>query len=226
MSATVRRLPGPLQALVSRRHLMAGALAGLLFFLFATPWMSDRVTRGLLAWDVCTGLFILLSLATMIDVDPERMKVRACDHDYGRRIMLAVPLVAAVMSLAAIVMELGAAKGQGRLHEAFSVTLTASTIILSWFFVHLIFALHYAHAYYVAEQDSPHKGGLDFPGDDEPDYWDFLHFSLVIGATSQTADITFTSKDMRRLGTIHCMIAFAFNTAILATMINLAAGLF
>jgi len=90
-----------------------------------------------------------------------------------------------------------------------------------------VFAIHYAHVYYLTEEGSPqHRGGLDFPADDAPDYWDFLYFALVLGATSQTADVNIQSKEIRRIAAAHGVIAFAFNTAILATMINLAAGLF
>ena len=87
--------------------------------------------------------------------------------------------------------------------------------------------MHYAHVYYMAEDGTQgHQGGLDFGyGDDEPDYWDFAHFAIVIGATSQPADIVFKPKEMRRVGTLHSLVAFGFNTAILATMINLAANI-
>ncbi|MEJ0065556.1 MAG: DUF1345 domain-containing protein [Caulobacteraceae bacterium] len=82
--------------------------------------------------------------------------------------------------------------------------------------------------YYLAEEGAGegHRCGLEFPDDDEPDYWDFLYFSAGIGATSQTADVNIRSKELRRIATAHSLISFAFNTAILATMINLAAGLF
>ena len=122
--------------------------------------------------------------------------------------------------------ELSVAKGQPG--ADLRVALAAGTVVISWLFVQVAFAMHYAHVYYLAEDScSTHQGGLDFGyGAEEPDYWDFLHFAIVIGATSQTADIVFKSKLMRRVGTLHSVIAFGFNTAILATMINLAASLF
>jgi uncharacterized membrane protein len=136
---------------------------------------------------------------------------------------LALTLFAAVASVGALVAELSAAKGHGGIARA---GLAAGTVILSWLFVQVVFAMHYAHLYYLSQGDS-HRGGLDFGyGDEEPDYWDFAHFAIVIGATSQTADIVFKSRAMRRVGTVHSVVAFGFNTAILATMINLAAGLF
>ena len=219
---------GFLQPFISRPHLMAGIAIGLVVYFAATPWLQRGVTRGLVGWDVGVCVFIILSLIWMREDDCDKVKARAIDHDEGRRFMLALALGAAVASVAAIMAELGGAKGGDKTHEAISVGLTAGTIVLSWLFVQVVFAIHYAHVYYLAEtaDGCEHRGGLQFPGDDEPDYWDFLHFSIVIGATSQTADITIVSKEFRRIGTLHCLIAFAFNTTILATMINLAAGLF
>jgi len=217
-----------LQPITSRPHLAIGALVGLLVCAFAGHWVSRAVTRGLAGWDCGVIAFTLLSLNSMRENDYQRMRARAIAHDEGRHFMLGLAMLAAAASVVAIVAELSGAKGRGQLLEVFSVSLTASTIALSWFFVQLVFAIHYAHVYYLAEDgaDSAHRCGLDFPDDEEPDYWDFLYFSVIIGATSQTADVNIRSKEIRRIVTAHCLISFAFNTAILATMINLAAGLF
>lgn len=222
-----RRWPGPLQAILSRPNLIAGIVAGVIVYVVAGRWAHEPVARTLAGWDVGVMVFAVLSFILMSDCDHERMKARALAHDDGRHVMLTLALLAAVASIVAIAIELGGAKGHGALHEAVSVGLTIATIVLSWFFVHLVFAIHYAHLYYSADEEcGSHEGGLDFPADDAPDYWDFLYFSVVIGSTSQTADVNIQSKIFRRTATVHCLIAFAFNTAILATMINLAAGLF
>jgi uncharacterized membrane protein len=112
---------------------------------------------------------------------------------------------------------------QGGLKYA-HIALAALTIVSSWAFTHLMFALHYAHDYYVARAKGL-PGGLDFPGESAPDYGDFVYFSFVIGTSGQTADVSFTSKSMRRIGLVHCVLAFAFNTTVLALTINIAAGL-
>ena len=104
--------------------------------------------------------------------------------------------------------------------------LSLLTVALSWTFIQLIFALHYAHGYYAPANDARSRsGGLIFPGEDEPDYWDFLHFALIIGVANQTADIQIADRRMRRVSNFQSLIAFAFNTVILALGVNLAAGL-
>jgi uncharacterized membrane protein len=102
--------------------------------------------------------------------------------------------------------------------------LTAATVALSWTFTHLIFALHYANLYYRADAKGAHSG-LIFPGGREPDYRDFLYYAFVIACAAQTADVSTVSPDMRRVTLVHCITAFAFNSAILALMINITAGL-
>jgi uncharacterized membrane protein len=219
--------PRLLQPFVSRPHLLAAIAVGAIAYFVDGLWIGREMTRLVVAWDAAALLFISLSLASMAGVDHERMKRRAVEHDEGRHVILALALVAAAASVAAILAELGGAKGLGPLQQTIKVGLTAGTIGASWFFLQLVFAIHYAHVFYLAEAaGAAHKGGLDFPDDLAPDYWDFLYFALVIGATSQTADVNIQSKELRRIAAAHGVIAFAFNTAILATMINLAAGLF
>ena len=102
--------------------------------------------------------------------------------------------------------------------------LAMATILLSWSFVHTIFALHYAHEYYGERRDGK-IGGLKFPGDTKPDYWDFLYFSLVIAMTSQVSDVAITSKVIRRIVTVHGALAFFFNLTVLALTVNMISNL-
>jgi uncharacterized membrane protein len=98
-------------------------------------------------------------------------------------------------------------------------------VLLSWTFTHTIFAIHYAHEYYEGSDDGVAKR-LKFPGDEKPDYWDFVYYSFVIGTACATADVNVTSKNMRRMTTLHCAFAFFFNTTILALTVNVGAGFF
>ncbi len=155
----------------------------------------------------------------------ERMRTRALQHDEGRTVVLLLVVTAALMSIGAIVVELAVVKGLKGDIRYVHVALAAMTIVTSWAFTQLMFALHYAHDYYVNEINGEH-GGLAFPGGHAPDYGDFLYFAIVIGTSGQTADVSFTNRKMRRTGTVHCVLAFFFNTTLVALTINIASGLF
>ena len=123
------------------------------------------------------------------------------------------------IALAAIVAELSSSGATGR--RPAHIVLATLTILLSWAFIHAIFALHYAHEFY----DETDGGGLAFPGGDPaPDYWDFVYFSFVIGMTSQVSDVAVTSRPLRRLVGLHGVVSFIFNVTLLALMVNIAAS--
>ena len=106
--------------------------------------------------------------------------------------------------------------------QAFHLLISGITILCSWFFVHTIWAVHYAHEFY---GDEGERRGLDFPKEDEPDYWDFLYFSFNMGAAAQTSDVAVLSRNMRRLVLAHTILAFLFNTMIFALAVNVGASL-
>jgi len=216
---------GPLQALVVRPYLVTAVVLGVALYFVSGLWMTRGVTRALIGWDggiiffLCAMFFVV-----MPDVDIARMKRRAIEHDEGGHLSLLMTILASVASVGALIAELSEAKTNPE--GGWRVVLAAGTVVLSWLFVQIVFAVHYAHVYYLAEENGEPKGGLEFGVAGEPDYWDFVHFAVVLGTASQTADIVFTSKQMRRIGTVHTIVAFGFNTAILATMINLAFNYF
>lgn len=213
-----------LKPVTCRPHLGAAVAAGIAAAILVSPWIGRDVTRFLIGWDVGTLTFLALSMHFMANADHHRLRSRALKHDEGGRLILPLTLLASIASVGALIAELSAAKGHSgaELH----IALAAGTVILSWLLLQIVFAIHYAHIYYLVEGETEHRRGLEFGDPGEPDYWDFLHFSLVLGATAQTADIAIRCKRIRRIGTLHTLIAFGFNTAILATMINLAANLF
>ncbi|WP_312160397.1 DUF1345 domain-containing protein [Phenylobacterium sp.] len=221
-----RRLLG---AFVTRPRLLIAVAVGVVVWglcLFV-PSRLGAVTSAILAWDAVCLTFIVLAVRMMWGAEPARMRAIAATQDQGQGVILTLTVVAAAASIWVIAQELSAAQADVGLVKALRVALVFATVAASWFMVQLIFALHYAHEYYAPDDDTPNDaGGLLFPGGEEPDYWDFVHFSLVIGVASQTADIAFTSKALRRIGTVHGVVAFTFNTVVLALTINLLAGLF
>jgi len=217
--------PQPLQWLQPHAHLMLCAGIGLLCA-WLLPFASDqpRVTRALVGWNIGTGLYLLLAARLMFWSTHEHMRSRALQHDEGRHMVLALVITSAIACLAAIVVELGVARDLTSKSRHLHILLATLTIVLTWAFTQVMFALHYAHDYYLAEILGS-DGGLEFPNAQAPDYGDFLYFSCIIGTSAQTADIRLTSRSMRRTGLVHCVLAFFFNTTLLALTINMASGL-
>ncbi len=227
-AAVALRLFSLPKALAARPRLLASVGVGLAaaVILFVLPNPLKPTTRAIVAWDLGCVVFILAMLQGMGGCPVDAMRMRAADQDEGQGAILGLTLLAAAASLVAIAAELSQAKSGHGLIAEIRIGLAFLTVVLSWFLVQLIFALHYAHEFYAPGPTGEPRGGLGFPGGEVPDYWDFLHFSVVIGVAAQTADIGFTSKALRRIGTVHSVVAFTFNTLVLALSINLAAGIF
>ena len=221
--AKAKRPGGVLRMLAARPYLLSAIGLGIALYFASGLWIMRDITRLLIGWDGGVILFLfLMFFLFMRGQDTEQMKRRAIEHDEGGEFILLIAVLASVASVGALIAELSVAKDHP--DGGFRLALAALTVVLSWLFVQIVFAAHYAHEYYLAEENGAPKGGLEFGVAGEPDYWDFVHFAVVLGTASQTADIVFTTKQMRRIGTVHTIVAFAFNTAILATMINLAAN--
>lgn len=186
------------------------------------PIQAHWLTRVAIGWDVGAAAFIAATLWRMSRAEGvEAIRRRAAALDQTGQWVLPLSLLAAVASIVIVIGE----ATRGGPSPLISGLLSLTTVALSWTFIHLIFALHYAHAFYQQQKTGKDRGGLIFPGETEPDYWDFLHFSLVIGVASQTADIAISDRGVRRLSSIHSLMSFTFNTVILALTINLMVGL-
>jgi len=219
---------GMLRSFTGRPRLLAAMAIGIgvALALGAAPDPFRGSTRAILAWDAACFTFIASVMIFMAGRTPGHIRSQAAQDDEGRGLILGLVVIAAAASLGAIGAEVSLAKGADGLEKAARVSLAAVTVAASWFVVQLIFTLHYAHEYYSPDESGGDAEGLAFPGGEPPDYWDFLHFATVIGVAAQTADIAFTAKSLRRIGTVHGLVAFLFNTVVLALTINLLAGLF
>lgn len=194
-----------------------GAVAGL------TPSDWGWPMRLGVAWDAGVAAFLLMTFARLSRVrSAGAIRARAAELDQAGRAVLPLGLLSAGASVFVIVV-MAASGGKP---TAAAAVLTVTTIALSWLFVQMIFALHYAHAFYApAEGGAGDRRGLMFPGEEEVDYWDFLHFALIIGVANQTADVQISSRAVRRIATVHSVLAWLFNTVILALAVNLAVNL-
>jgi len=201
------------------RLFISGAVAVVVMAVLAVaaPWRLP--TRLLVGWDIGIALYLVLAFHMMVTSTIDRIRRRAAEQDEGQAVILILTVAAAMASLAAIFALLSTSARSER--PVLPVVLATVTILLSWALIHTIFALHYAHEFY----DETAGGGLAFPGDEkEPDYWDFVYFSFVIGMTSQVSDVGITSRQIRRTAAAHGVISFFFNAALLALTINLAAS--
>jgi len=185
----------------------------------ASDWRL--ATRLLVGWDagVIFYLTLVASLANRSDV--HRIRRRAGLQDEGQFTITILTVAAAMASLAAIFAELGQTPGNPRLPG--HLMLAAGTILLSWAFIHSMFGLHYAHEFYGDGRDH-RTGGMTFPDDNEPDYWDFAYFAFTIGMCAQVSDVTVSSKAIRRIVLLHSVLSFIFNAALLALTVNIAAS--
>ncbi len=214
------------RALVRHTPLMLALLTGVAVAVALSVVQSGEawLTRALWAWDAAVGVYLVAIFFQTRGISAKEIMKHAADTDEGRYFVLSVSLLAVLASATAIVLELQAHPAPGAARNG-HVAFVFLTVALSWLFVHTSFAKHYAHEFY-GPDDKGIREGLMFPGGEQPDFGDFFHFALVIGVANQTADIQIESKVIRNIVTLHGIIAFLFNTGILALTINLAAGLF
>lgn len=212
-----QKLPMPVRVVYGRPRTFIALAVGVAVF-FLAPDTLRLATRLIVGWDVFAALYLVLAYIMMLRCDVGHIRRSAVLQDDGRFLILLVTAFGALASLGAIVFELGASKGNPA-----GLILATATIALSWALVHTAFALHYAHDFYRGKK----PGGLQFPSDDahkDADYWDFVYFSFVIGMTAQVSDVGITDRIIRRTATVHGIISFVFNTALLALMVNIAAS--
>lgn len=209
--------------MTAHKRLIAGAAVTALAM--AVLPVAALPARLLLAWDLGAGTFLVLIWTMMLRSSHDDIQRRADLEDAGAIAVLILTVASAIASLVAIIVELRglhAAVGSGGQDASCGLALAIVTVLVSWAFVHTIFALHYAHDFYTGRPD---RGGLAFPGTSKPDYLDFAYFSFTMGAASQTSDVSITSSRMRRFVLVHTILSFLFNTTVLALAVNVGASL-
>ena len=195
--------------------LAAAALGGLVVGLGWALGLPPQ-TALLVGWCAAVLSYTGPTLRYMQRATPVQMRRRAEILDEGEGAILAASLASAIAAIAAVAWFLASETGPMGAPE---VALALISIGLSWVFVHLLFAVRYAHEYWQA------GGGFEFPGDEEPQFDDFLYFAFTIGMTFQTSDVAVSRRLLRQLTLVHALVAFLFNVVILAAAVNVAAGL-
>jgi uncharacterized membrane protein len=204
------------------RFLVASAI-GVAVGLFVP--LQEPTPRILAGWNAGGWLYLVLIGIKMWQAEISGIKREAGIERGSRIAVLVIVILGSLFTLLALVTQLGALRGEHGLDRTISVTLSVSTIFLSWLLIHTVFAVYYAHEFHGEGHAGAggKGGGLKFPGENTPDYLDFLYFSFVVGTTNQTSDTAVTSRAMRRVVLIHGVLSFVFNTTVIALAVNLAA---
>jgi uncharacterized membrane protein len=187
--------------------------------------VSSVTVRALIGWNVSVWLFLVLVSVMMMRADHDHVRRNAIEQSEGAAVVLTLVVLAAAVSIFAIVAELASAKAPGAHLEIQHVLFALVTVTGAWLLLPTLFAMNYASLFYQSDRGT----GLLFPSLDKtfkPDYADFMYFSFTIAVASQTADVDITTRSMRRLVLLHSVLSFVFNTTILAFTINIAASLF
>lgn len=180
----------------------------------------------IIAWSSFSLFMIIISWITFFTTTSKQLCIRAKEQDESRAITFLIVLISVCLSLLGTLF-LIQNTDEGLRSKQLHIIASLLSVVFSWILLHTIYTLRYAHLYYSVSLDNPkaHPSGLDFPETTEPDYLDFAYFAFIIGMTFQVSDVRVTSSVIRRFVLLHGLIAFVFNTIVVALTINIIAGL-
>jgi uncharacterized membrane protein len=204
--------------LQARWRLLFSAIIFVLLVVFL-PKDYLLVSRLLMGWDGGVALYLILVVTMISRSNLQQLRQHSALQDEGRLAIPVLTVFAAMASLGAIVFWLRTAADGGTISPRILALLFLTTL-LSWLFIHIMFALHYAHEYYAEHRGQ--GGGLHFPGGEKPDYRDFVYFAFVLGTSTEVSDVSITSRTIRRTVTAHGLVAFVFNVTMIALTVSIA----
>jgi uncharacterized membrane protein len=212
-----QRLRDPVVVLSVRRALSAtgaGALVGLLVAVRGAPELSPIV-----AW-TCATVIVLTWVWRLIWPQDHAGTKRLAEAESRSRTTDTAILIAAVVSLGAVVLALVRSGGTQDAWATVAIVLSVVSVALSWCLVHTVFALKYARLYYL-EQD----GGIDFKQDRPPAYSDFAYLAFTVGMAFAASDTEPTEPAIRKVALGHALLSYVFSTGMLAVAVNLVTNL-
>jgi len=190
---------------------------------FVAPDISV-ISKCLIGWNVAGWLYMAMIMRRTFKSTAEDVRRVAEIEDENAGVVLFVVCVAAIASLAAIILELAGIQDMKNADKALHYAFTGFTILGSWLLIGVVFSLHYARVFYTWSGEKPALRFAD--GEENPDYWDFLYFSFTLSVAVQTSDVGVATRGLRKVVLAQSLIGFVFNTSILGFSINIAAGLF
>ncbi|HOZ87466.1 MAG TPA: DUF1345 domain-containing protein [Bacteroidia bacterium] len=224
----VSKKPGKVAQFISllrpaHRFIISALLAGIT--LFIPHHGTGNLLWSVIAWSVFAFVFTLTGWIILYSSSLDHIKKTAKTDDGSKAFVFAMVLIASFASLFSVTILM--ISDHGRSEQFLFIPVVIFAMLVSWTLVHTTFTFHYAHMFYDHDEktNKEHAGGLDFPGDTEPDYLDFAYLSFVIGCTFQVSDVVLSSKKIRRMVLFHGLLSFALNTFVVALTINLVASL-
>ena len=172
----------------------------------------------LVGWIVTASIFLLWLWRSIWPMDARATARHAVAEYPGRSAADTTMVVAAIASLAAIALLL--IGSDGALGTNVQAALTVLSVALAWAVVHSIYTTRYARLYYTGTD-----GGIKFNEPDPPRYSDFAYLAFTLGMTFQVSDTDLESKEIRAEALRHALLSYLFGTIMIATTINLVAGL-
>lgn len=199
--------------------LFSAALAIGLFFLLSV-FNLHLLTRLMISWDFFNLTMIIICWIIFLTTTSKQLSSLAIRQDETLPAGFIIILISLFFSLFGTIFLL-MYRNSGWIDKELHPFVSLAGVGLSWILLHTIFTLRYAHLYFIPDSNQQPLAGINFPdADNEPDYLDFAYFSFVIGMTFQVSDVTINSKRIRRFVLVHSLIAFVFNTLIVALTIN------
>jgi uncharacterized membrane protein len=212
------RHPWLVRLVLAHKRLFGSAFIGIVVFLLLSKAEGLPVPAGFFAWDVGVICFLGSVYWMVSHSDAATIRQQSAIQDEGRNLVLIGAIGAVVISVAVILMWLSGGTSGGS-PPTRDLALVFLTIPLSWVFIHTIFMLHYAREFYAEHRGA--GGGLRFPGDEQPNYWDFVYFAFGVGMAAQVADVAVTSKSLRHIVLIHSIVSFVFNVTLIAMAVSI-----
>lgn len=175
---------------------------------------------GLLAgWAALALTNVIWLMLTVWPMDAVQTQTHATTEDPGRAVARLIAVIGSIASLGAVV-EVVVRGHEEPARAGMIAGVAVIAVVASWALIQVDYMLRYAHRYYTSAY-----GGIDFNQKEEPMYSDFAYFSVGLGMTYQVADTNIRRNEIRRLVVGQTMLAYLFGAVILATVINLIAGL-
>ena len=202
-------------------------IIGILVYFFLPHKIRFEI-RLLLAWDVGVLLLLTIILMMMNNTDAEKTLQRAQSQEPSNIITLSVSVFICVASMVAVGFMLNDGQDWKTVPANVHLGLCTLAIFCAWFLLHVFFALHYARMYYDEideKSEGDYKKGLEFPGGELVDYWDFMYYSFTIAMCYQTSDVSVSSAPMRRLTLIHSILSFIFVALVIGLVVNVVSNL-